>query len=333
MGQYVIGMDIGGTNVRMALTGCDGTLHSRRHYPGRIGEGREVFLELLAAEVCRMRDLAGAQGKEVTAIGIGVPGLVGNDGTIHSSVNMTPLEGVNLAAYVSGIAGVPTYCLNDANAAALGEHRFGAGRSFTSSVTVTIGTGLGSGLILGGHLWTGSGGFAAELGHITVQTGGAACPCGNYGCLEQYVSAGALVRYYHESVGEGAAVTAEDVARRARLGDRAALAACDRLGEWLGVGIASLLSILNLQGVFVGGGVGESFDLFHSSLSRSIRQRCFPLIYRGTVIAKAELGDNAGLLGAAAYAGSSCRTNAENRGGAPLSEGLYAPVDTDGHLY
>jgi glucokinase len=223
---------------------------------------------------------------------------------IHSSVNMQPLEGFNLAAYVEAGSNLPTVCANDANVIALGEQCFGAGRGFSSCMLVTIGTGLGSGLILDGRLWTGNGGFAAEFGHVTVDPEGIPCPCGNRGCLEQYVSAGALIRFAREEMTGTSEnlLSAENVAARAMQGDSAALSAFDQLGSWLGIAFGSLLNTLNIQAFVIGGGVGASFDLLLPALRRSLQQRCFSQIYEGLIIEKALLGDDAGLLGAAALA-------------------------------
>jgi len=175
-------------------------------------------------------------------------------------------------------------------------------------MVVTIGTRLGSGLILDRRLWTGNGGFAAEFGHITVDPEGYPCPCGNRGCLEQYVSAGALVRFARERMLEKSteSLSSAKVAELASKGDVTALAAFDQLGYWLGIGLASLANTLNIQAVIIGGGVSASFDLLLPSLRRNIRQRCFPEIYDGLVIERAHLGDDAGLLGGAAMAETAC---------------------------
>lgn len=305
MGDLLIGMDVGGTNLRCALADHDGNILERRRCESRIEAGRDAFCRLLSSEISALREAAAERGAQVKAIGIGVPGLIGRGGMIHSSVNMQPLEGFNLAAWLGARTGLPAVCGNDANVIALGEQRFGAGRGFSSCVVVTIGTGLGSGLILDGKLWSGSGGFAAEFGHITVDPDGYPCPCGNRGCLEQYASAGALVRFACEDMPEnaGGSLRAEKVAELAREGHAAALAAFDRLGCWLGIGLASLSNILNIQAVIIGGGVSESFDLLLPSLRQTMQQRCFSQMYDGLVIAKSHLGDDAGLLGAAALAG------------------------------
>ena len=307
MERLFIGIDVGGTNLRCALVYLSGSILERRRSASRIEEGRDVFCERLLSEISMLKAAAASLGALVEAIGIGVPGLIGLDGMVHSSVNMRPLNGFNLAACIETRTALPTFCGNDANVIALGEQRFGAGSGFSSCMVITIGTGLGSGLILDGKIWTGSGGFAAELGHITVDPEGYPCPCGNRGCLEQYASAGALVRFAREGISETVAesLCAEMVAELARNGDSAALAAFDQLGYWLGIGLASLTNTLNIQAVIIGGGVSESFELLLPPLWRNIRQRCFSEIYEGLVIERALLGDDAGLLGGAALAADS----------------------------
>src|SRR5512133_85580 len=302
MDRLVIGIDIGGTNLRCGLVDNAGNVIERRRGGSRIEEGRDAFCERLLSEIKALKVTASALGKKVAAVGIGIPGLIGRDGLIHSSVNMRPLDGFNLAAFVEARSGVPVVSANDANVVALGEQRFGAGRGFSSCLVITIGTGLGSGLILDGKLWTGSGGFAAEFGHITVEPEGILCPCGNRGCLEQYVSAGALVRFAGKRISGNAAeqLSAERVAERANQGDPAAISAFEQLGYWLGISLASLINMLNIQAVIIGGGVGVSFELLYPALQRNVQLHCFPQMYEGLVIAQAKLGDDAGLLGGAA---------------------------------
>jgi glucokinase len=304
MERLFIGMDIGGTNLRSALVDSSGDVLERRRCASRIEEGRAVFCERLLSEIEMLKDAAALRGVPVESIGIGIPGLIGRDGLIRASVNMQPLEGFGLAAFVESRAGLPTVCGNDANVIAVGEQRFGAGRGVSSCVVITIGTGLGSGLILDGRLWTGRAGFAAEFGHVTVEPEGYPCPCGNRGCLEQYVSAGSLVRFALERMPEETAdsLNAEKVAELARKGDAAAQSAFDQLGYWLGIGLASLVNTLNLQAVIIGGGVSASYDLLLPSLRRNLQQRTFPQVYEGLAIEKARLGDDAGLLGGAALA-------------------------------
>ena len=290
-----IGIDIGGTNLRGALVLADGRIVSRFRQKTDINAGAVSFLERLTFELVQVMEDAAAVGVQVKAAGLGVPGLIGRDGLIHASVNLRPLEGLNLAGLMMERVSLPVVAANDANLNALGESLAGAGRGLDSLVAITIGTGLGSGLLLDGRLWSGFGGFAAELGHTTVVPDGLPCPCGNHGCLEQYVSATALSRY-------GGGLAPEELAVQAAQGEPQACAAFEMLGYWLGTALASLLNTLNLQGVIIGGGVAESFHFFEPSLRRTLEQRAFSQIAQGIVIRQAMLGDDAGLVGAARYA-------------------------------
>lgn len=305
MSLCTIGIDIGGTNLRMALVNDAGEIICRRRMPSLIAEGREAFCGRMLQGIGELQNEALSRASEVVAIGVGVPGLVAKSGLIHASVNMRPLDGFDLAAFLREQTGIPAECANDANAIALGEQMYGAGRGRSSFAVITIGTGLGSGLILAGKLWKGSGGFAAEFGHVTVNPEGEPCPCGNRGCLERYVSAEALVRSV-TALSPGAAAgcrpVAEDVAVMARRGDAAALEAFEQMGHWLGIALASLSNTLNLDAVIIGGGVSASLDLFEPAIRREMAGRCFPEIYAALDILKGELGDDAGLLGSAALA-------------------------------
>jgi glucokinase len=308
MSTAVIGIDIGGTNLRLALVASSGEILEQRRTVSGIEQGRDSFCFRLLASIEDLMGAAASRGITVRAVGAGVPGLIDRTGLIRSSVNMRPLEGLNLGAFLEERTGLPAACGNDANIIALGEQRYGAGKGLASFLVITIGTGLGSGLILDGRPWTGAGGFAAEFGHVTVYPAGPPCPCGNRGCLEQYCSAGAIVRSARELIpgdllaAQATDLSAEAVALLARQGVPGARMAFERLGQWLGVALGSLSNTLNLQAVVVGGGVAASFDLLLPALRAELSLRCFPSIYDGLAILKTELGDDAGLLGGAALA-------------------------------
>lgn len=295
-GQHnYIGIDIGGTNLRGALIGANGEILERFRCASAIDEGRPAFLQRLTDGIVDLRRHGDRLGRPVRGVGVGVPGLIDRNGLVHASVNLQPLESLNLRELLERELDLPVVCSNDANLIALGEHRFGAGRGYTSLLVTTIGTGLGSGLILGGALWEGAYGFAAEFGHVTVEPEGRPCPCGNHGCLEQYVAAPVLVR-------EGGGMTPEALAERARTGNSEALAIFERMGRYLGTALAGLLNTLNLEAVVIGGGVAACYELLSPAILQAIRERCFPQIAQGVVLCKAALGDDAGLLGAAMLA-------------------------------
>ena len=308
MEQLTIGIDIGGTNLRFALVDSSGTIVYRNRTSSGIIEGRVSFCERLLNGINELITVASSRNSGIKGIGVGVPGLIGGDGLIHSSVNMQPLDGFNLATFLKENTGYPSACGNDANMIALGEQAFGAGRRFSSYMVITIGTGLGSGLILDGKLWTGAGGFASEFGHVTVEPDGLPCPCGNHGCLERYVSAGALVRAARELLPLellnmwGDRLDAEVVAGMARQGVPGAEEAFQRMGRRLGTALASLVNTLDLEAVIIGGGVAASFDLLQPVINMELGQRCFSQIAADLLIVKAELGDDAGLLGGGALA-------------------------------
>lgn len=299
-----IGIDIGGTNLRFALVSGLGKILFRSRSVSGIADGREVFCTRLLAGIVEMQNFATTQGMPVSGLGVGVPGLVGRDGVIHSSVNMKPLDGLNLTRFLKDATGLPVVCANDANVIAMGEYIYGAGTDFRSFMVISIGTGLGSGLILDGRLWSGVDGFASEFGHLTVKPDGLPCPCGNRGCLEQYVSAGAIVRYAVELFsghpqGAELLLDASIVAGLARKGEPAARKAFETAGSWLGIGLASLANTLNLEAIIVCGGVSESLELFLPATRAELEKRCFSEIGTNLKILAGSLSDDAGLLGAA----------------------------------
>ena len=304
MESVCIGVDVGGTNLRCALVTREGALFSRRSLPTDIASGRASFLARLLSVLDRLKQEAQDDGRQVLAAGLGVPGLITAEGVIGSSVNLLPLEGLNLAREVTAALGLPAVALNDANAGAIGEQRFGAGRGYRSLLMLTIGTGVGGGLILDGKLWTGADAAAGEFGHITVESQGRPCGCGNRGCLEQYASASAIAACAAEAGevrGAQAAdgLTAAVVAARALKGDQVAAAIFEQAGSFLGIAAAGVLNLLNLEAIILGGGVAQSFELLAVPMRREIAARAFALAAARVRILKGELGDDAGILGAA----------------------------------
>jgi len=299
-----IGIDVGGTNLRCALVTPGGVVLARESMSTDIASGRGPFLERLYGLLARQRAQAEALGKCVLAAGLGVPGLLSNDGVLRSSVNLMALEGLNLAREVSAAIGVPVVALNDANASAVGEQRFGAGRPFGSTLMVTLGTGVGAGLILDGRLWTGIDGVAGEFGHLTVEPNGRRCGCGNRGCLEQYASATAIAALAQAlGVGTGRGrLDAALVAELAREGDPKACTVFRQAGACLGMAAAGVVNLLNLEAIILGGGVAESFDLLAPVVRETIAERAFAVPGGRVRLLKGELGDDAGVLGAAAAA-------------------------------
>ena len=293
MESVCIGVDVGGTNLRFAVVNRDGEVLDRISEPTCVASGCAPFLARLLVILDRLKSEVEDSGRRLAAVGIGIPGLVSDRGVIGFSVNFASLQGLNLAEALSLAAGVPVLALNDANACAIGEQRFGAGKGYRSSLMLTIGTGVGAGLILDGRLWTGIDGAAGEFGHITVEPSGRTCGCGNRGCLEQYASATAICS------GKGSAAA---VALRARRGDAEAAACFEQAGRYLGIAAAAVVNLLNLEAIILGGGVAESFDLLAPPMRKEILARSCAVPGTRVRIVKGALGDDAGVLGAAATA-------------------------------
>lgn len=309
--ELFIGIDLGGTNLRFALVDSGGRILHRVHDKTEIHEGKGALFSRLGKGIESLRRLAESEGETVAAVGAGVPGLIANDGFVHVSVNLPPLDGVNLRDEISDLTGLPTVIANDVNAIAWGEKAFGAGSPFASFLMVALGTGVGGGLVLDGRLWTGSDGVAGEFGHMTVEPEGIPCPCGNRGCLEQYASATAIANAARRLMTEGGDalsnlapedLSAESIAAAARAGDGSAVRLFAEAGRYLGIAAASVANLLNLEAVIVGGGVASSLDLLLEAMEREVRARAFPVPARRLRIIPAALGDDGGLLGSAALA-------------------------------
>ncbi len=308
----VLAMDIGGTNIRLALVAKNGTVTARSKFDSQTNAGLNAFLATIKSEYTTINRLAAESGQEIIAVGAGVPGLINRAGEIISSVNLKPIEGFNLRQWLENLSGRPVVIHNDANAAAVAEQHYGAGRNFSSLLHFTLGTGVGSGLILDGKLWTGKDGVAAEYGHATVEPQGHLCQCGNHGCLEQYASATAITRLAKAKLAAGAesclsetpreSLTTAVIAAAAASGDILAVECFHEAGRYLGIAAATAANMLNLEAIILGGGVAASFDLLAPAISKELEQRAFALPASRVKLLRGALGDNAGLMGAAGAA-------------------------------
>ncbi|HBB87725.1 MAG TPA: hypothetical protein DC047_08935, partial [Blastocatellia bacterium] len=251
---------------------------------------------------------AGAR-EQIGAVSVVVPGTVNvEEGTVVKAPNVPCLDGFRLTEALTRALNRPAILENDANAAAVGEMWQGAGRGHHSIVCVTLGTGLGGGIVLDGKLWRGADGSAAEIGHMCVDPfGGVACGCGSRGCLEVYASATAIVRMTREArprhpesvLRTGESMTSEDVYRAGLKGDELALEVFRRMGVYLGIGLANLINILNPEMIVIGGGVVNAWELFEKHMHQQVAERAFPLPAANVKIVPAQCGDDAGLIGAA----------------------------------
>lgn len=302
-----LGIDIGGTNIKAALLSEDGSVESflSSSWSGGAASEATAVVAGLFSELTGH----GVEG-DVVSCGAGCAGLVDSaNGVVLLSPNLPEWSDVGLRQILTEALGLPTVVENDANAAAYAEYRVGAARGCRNAVLITLGTGVGGGLILDGRLYRG-GGFAGEIGHTTVERGGELCACGNAGCLEGLVSARAIVRSARRLLDEGRssllcggdALTARAVSDAANAGDPVATEVLREAGRALGVGLANLTMILAPDVFVIGGGVAAAGDPLLGPAAEEMERRAY---CRGTSlprIAPAELGETAGVVGAALIA-------------------------------
>ncbi|SPF53314.1 Glucokinase [Candidatus Sulfopaludibacter sp. SbA4] len=300
--EYAIGVDLGGTNLRAAAIDRSGKMLDKISEATNYQEGREAVLHDIVSAIQKMRDKIGPSG--LAGIGVGVPGFIRmKEGFITGSNNLPYLENFPVRDEISRRLGTWVILENDANAAAMGEKWIGAGREVDDLVLLTLGTGIGGGIISGGRVLRGVVGMAGEPGHMTVVYNGNPCGCGNQGCLEKHASATAVTAMAH-LLHLGQDLTSKDVADIAREdsenGEKAR-AIWRVVGESLGVALATLVNVFNFPLYLLSGGMLPAWEFFEPPMMRTLEQRSFT--YRATKtethVAQATLGNEAGLYGAA----------------------------------
>lgn len=312
--KLVCAVDLGGTNLRAAIIDSNGRIHERVKFPTPESDKAKDIVEAIASAIERCEAEAANRATRIEAISVVVPGSVhAHTRVTVNAPNVPAIVDFKLAEALETKLQRPVLLENDANAAALGEMWQGAARGHHTIVCLTLGTGVGSGIILNGELWRGVDGTAGEIGHTSVDPfGGVKCQCGNTGCLEVCSSATAIVRMTREALSKyrasqlnsvaGADLTARQVADAAALGDELALEIFRRMGTYLGIAAANIVNTLNPEMIVIGGGVSAAFDLFAKTARDEMARRAFPVPAATCQILKAECGDDAGLLGAARLA-------------------------------
>jgi glucokinase len=295
--QYTIGVDLGGTNLRAAAISHQGAMLEKISGSTPINAGPEAVIGDICQAVGTLRERHGRDG--LTGIGAGVPGaILADQGVVAAWPNMPSFNGYPVRAAIEARIGARVFLENDANAAALGEHWMGAGRGVSNLVLLTLGTGIGGGIIIGGRVLHGDLGMAGELGHITVSPNGNPCGCGNRGCLEKHASATAIAAMAR-LLGLGRDVSSEEVYHLAGQGNERARAIFQTMGEALGIGLAALINIFNFPLYLLSGGPLPAWDFFAPAMLAEVERRSFTYRQSPTRIEKAQLGNEAGLYGAA----------------------------------
>ena len=307
MASYVFGIDVGGTTVKMGLFQNDGTVVDKWEIPTRTENGGEKVLPDIADAILGKMAEKDIDRKDVAGVGVGVPGPVDGQGIVHRAVNLG--WGVfNMEEMLSGLLdGMVVKGGNDANVAALGEMWKGGGQGYSNLVAVTLGTGVGGGIIIDGKILTGATGAGGEIGHIHIQDGETdQCGCGNYGCLEEYASATGVVRLAGrtlaasdmDSVLRAGEVSAKTVFDAVKAGDALAISVAEQFGEYLGKGLAAIAGVVNPEIFVIGGGVSKAGEVLFQYIQPAYQK----YVFHGSKDAKfalATLGNDAGIFGAA----------------------------------
>ncbi len=314
--KMVLGIDLGGTKILTAVIDAHGQVLGRDHSITPAALGPAAVLEAIARSAERAMDQSQRKITQMAAIGIGAPGPSNpQTGIIYTSPNLPGWEQLPIQQVLQERYEQEIFLINDANAAALAEHRFGAGLGTRNMIYLTISTGIGGGLILDGRLYTGAIGTAGELGHMTILADGPLCNCGNMGCWEALASGTALAREARRVVdhgtqtligslvqGDSQKITARTVQDAAEQGDTVALDLVERTAQYLGIGLANLLNVFNPELIVMGGGLTNLGGRFLESAYATAKSRAYRIAWDAARFRLASLGRNSGVLGAAAYA-------------------------------
>ena len=312
-GQYVIGIDLGGTNIRVALSDLKGRILNEARRPTPAAEPGAVTVGRIAEAVRETLDKEQVAASQVTGIGMGIPGIMDPElGVVYWSPNFPQWrpEGEPIGSGVAEATGLATFIINDARCAALGEQRFGAGRGARYMVMITLGTGIGGGIVLDGKLMLGPQGSIGEVGHHTVDPNGPRCGCGNFGCWEAVCNIKAIVERCLRRLqtgrpsqitslveGDWTRVTPAIIDQAADNGDALAREVMEETGMWVGIGASNLINILNPEVFVIGGGVAQAGATLFDPIQRTIAARAVKLQASHCRVVPAELGDEAGLRG------------------------------------
>lgn len=307
-GKYIVGIDLGGTKISGAISTIDGKIIYKKSIDTLSAEGPEKVVGRIVGHVNHLLEFANAQKDEVLGIGIASPGPLNIDeGVIVETPNL-PFRNYPLTKTVEKETGIKTFIENDANAAALGELWFGAGKGVKNFIYITVSTGIGGGIVINGDIYHGYTGNAGELGHMTVEPNGPRCNCGNYGCLEVMTSGTAIARIANEKLMRNTdsmlknfeKVTSKEVFECATKGDELSMEIVNYTTNYLGIGVANLVNTFDPELIIIGGGVSKAGNILFDRVRRIVSERCFAMMANAVKIIPAGLSTDAGVIGALA---------------------------------
>ena len=309
-----IGIDIGGTAIKIAVVWNDGRVVESRQIPTQADAGPEAAQARILACIAALQQAHGLESAAMRALGMDSAGIIdSSNNLVLDAPNLRSWQRYPLAARLGAALGVPAFLENDVNAMAYGEWHCGAGRGVRDLLCLTLGTGVGGGLVLNGELYRGAGGAAGEVGHMSLDRNGPRCACGNFGCLERYVGAQYIVARAQamlerdprsSSLRDVASnlITPLVISQAAAAGDGIAAAVWEETGIWLGVALASLVNVLNPERIVIGGGVARAGELLLAPARRTILERAMALPAARAEVVTAALGNDAAVVGAAMLA-------------------------------
>jgi len=314
--DLVLGIDLGGTKVLTGVINSRGKVVSCDRDITPVAKGQDAVVRTICESADRSVNGAGASVTDLVAAGIGIPGPSNpRTGILFTSPHLPGWCDVPIRSIMEEALGIKAFLINDANAAAVGELHFGAARGARNMIYITVSTGIGSGVIIDGEIYTGSNGTAGELGHMTIDDNGPRCNCGNNGCWESVASGTALAREARKRINEGARtsildyvggeveqVTAKVIHQAAQDDDSLAKELIQHSAYYLGVGLANLLNIFNPEVIVIGGGLSNMGDRLLQPAYKEAERRAFKRNYQDVRFAQAELGHNSGIIGAAIFA-------------------------------
>ncbi len=307
MGNYAFGVDIGGTTVKLGLFDKEGCVLDKWEIPTVKDNNGSGILPDIAASIKSVMAEKGIDKDDIVGVGVGAPGPVDDEGTVYKAVNLG-WDVFNIPMVLSGYLDLPVKAGNDANVAAYGEMWQGGGKGYSNLVAVTLGTGVGGGIIINGHILTGATGAGGEIGHIHIEDNETVvCGCQNKGCLEQYASATGVVRLAQRrlvkddapSVLREVDLTAKAVFDAVKEGDAVAIEIAQQFGEYLGKGLAAVAAVVNPEIFVIGGGVSKAGEILFDYIRPAFEKYAFHGC-RGAKLTLATLGNDAGIFGAAA---------------------------------
>ena len=309
--KYAVGVDLGGTHIGAALVDSDGNIGEVRECKLAPEErGVDNILNNMVLLVERVLKEEGKSKEDILGVGIDVPGYIDTlNGICHFSPNFPEWKEIKVGPVLEEKLNMPVMILNDVNAAALGEKFFGAGKYVNNMICLTLGTGIGGGVIIENKLCLGASQGAGEIGHTTIDPNGFICGCGNQGCFEAMAARTSIIKRAQQKVDEGRDTILAEVEEMSPLavfeacekGDKAALEVFEETGRYLGIGLANLISILNPEKIVIGGRIANAKKYLFPAAKEEIKKRVKMFPPETTEIVQAELGPDAGLAGAAVY--------------------------------